>query len=190
MIESFKNDIAHSLNVLRSGGLILYPTDTIWGIGCDATNSAAIEKVYQLKKRPDNKALILLCKDDIMLKNYVPNAQEEIFTYLKTVSQPTTVIYNDPEGLPKNFLQEGNTVAIRIPNDPFCHQLLQLFEKPIISTSANISGMYFSGLYSDIHEEIKNGVDYIVQHRNSEKNVGKPSSIIRMNEKGAIEKIR
>jgi len=190
LTESFENDIKHCITVLQNGGLILYPTDTIWGIGCDATNDNAIEKVYSLKKRSDKKLLIILVEDEKEIFNYVTNPGTKIFDYLSSTQKPTTVIYEGAKDLSQKTISPDGTIAIRIVKDAFCKELIREFKKPIVSTSANISGEQFSGSFSDINQAIKNGVDYIVQHRQNDISTSQPSSIIRLNAEDEIEIIR
>ena len=186
----FSNDIVQCLITLKQGGLILYPTDTIWGIGCDATNEAAVEKIYTLKKRSNAKTMIILLAEEKDLLTYVMQPDLQIFDYIKDVYKPTTVIYEHPQGVASNLINEDDTIAIRIVNDPFCRQLIQEFKKPIVSTSANISGYPSPAIFSDIDTVIKNGVDYIVQHRQDDLNTAVPSSIIRWNKNGMPTIIR
>jgi L-threonylcarbamoyladenylate synthase len=186
----FIDDIDHCLAVLQNGGLILYPTDTIWGIGCDATNMAAVEKVYQLKKRPDHKSLIVLLANEGDILNYVTQPDLRIFDYIKGVNKPTTVIYEGAVGLAANLLGQDGTVAIRLVNDAFCKALITRFGKPIVSTSANINGYPSPTCFADVDVAIKNGVDYIVQHRQQDDRPAMPSSIIKWNKDGTLSIIR
>ncbi|MGN6247175.1 MAG: L-threonylcarbamoyladenylate synthase [Ginsengibacter sp.] len=189
-MNSFENDIKFCLETLNNGGLILYPTDTIWGIGCDATNSEAIKKVYELKKREEKKSLITLVSDENMIRNYVSNVSEKLLKYISEVQKPTTVIFKNAINLPARLVNEDGSIAMRIPKDEFCLQLITKLGKPLVSTSANISGEKFPQNFSEVSEAIKNGVDYIVQHRQHDNSENSPSSIIRLDEKGNIEIIR
>jgi L-threonylcarbamoyladenylate synthase len=173
------DDIQKAVTVLRNGGLILYPTDTIWGIGCDATNKAAVHKIYALKKRSDEKAMIVLVAAEKDIRTHVANAAINVFEYLKTAPKPTTVIYDGAIGLAENLIAKDGTVAIRLTADPFCKQLIKSFKRPIVSTSANISGDNSPQTFNDITTEIKNGVDYIVQHRQHDLSKAMPSAIIK-----------
>ena len=190
MHELIETDIEKCIEVLHSGGLILYPTDTIWGIGCDATNQQAIDKIFKLKNREDSKAMIIFVKDKNKIDKYANQPSKEIFSYLNSAVNPTTVIYRGAKNLPSNLIGKDLTIGIRIPDDHFCQDLLQNFGKPIVSTSANISGESSPLFFSHISEIIKNGVDYVVQHRRNEIIEKKPSSIISMNEDGSIKIIR
>ena len=176
---NFENDISNCLDVLKKGGLILYPTDTIWGIGCDATNAKAVERIYQLKKRPDEKAMIVLVADEKEVLHHVASPDLAVFDYLKKATKPTTVIYENAIGFADNLVNKDGTIAIRICNEIFCRQLIKRFRKPLVSTSANISGQPFPRNFSEISDEIKNGVDYIVQYRQEEKTTADPSALIK-----------
>lgn len=180
------NDIKDCLTTLQKGGLILYPTDTVWGIGCDATHQEAVQKIFELKKRADSKSMIVLLENESNLPNYVASPEQTIFDYLKGVHSPTTVIYPRAINLPKNLVAEDGSIAIRICKDPFCKQLLSLFGKPIVSTSANISGYPTPNCFQDIAYEILQGVDYVVNHRQEETEVQKSSSIIKWDEQGKL----
>lgn len=186
----FDTDIEESLRVLRSGGIILYPTDTVWGIGCDATRADAVEKVYSLKKRSLEKSLIVLLADENEISKYVTQPGPKIFDYIKGVNKPRTIIYEGGINLAKNMIQGDGTIGIRITTDPFCKKLISLFGKPLVSTSANISGYPAPALFEDIDLEIKNGVDYIVQHRQDDQHAASPSAIVKLNGDGTLTIIR
>jgi L-threonylcarbamoyladenylate synthase len=176
----FENDIQSCLTVLKNGGIILYPTDTVWGIGCDAMNAIAVEKIFRLKKRPDEKAMIVLVAEERDVLKYVANADLRVFDYLQQHPKPTTVVYEGAIGLADNLIGKDGSIAIRICNDIFCKHLIKRFRKPIVSTSANISGEPVAKLFSEINDEIKNGVDYIVQHRQNDHTIASPSSVIKL----------
>jgi L-threonylcarbamoyladenylate synthase len=186
----FSKDIESCLLVLQTGGLILYPTDTIWGIGCDATNEAAVEKIFQLKKRSDEKSMIVLLAEQRDLLHYVAQPDLGVFAFLNEVEKPTTVIYNDAIGLAENVINKNGTVAIRIVNEVFCKHLIKRFRKPIVSTSANISGYPPPQLFEDIDILIKEGVDYVVKYRQEDTAIAAPSSIIQWNTDGSFDVIR
>jgi L-threonylcarbamoyladenylate synthase len=175
----FEDVIQNCLTVLNSGGLILYPTDTVWGIGCDATDPKAVEKIFRLKKRPDEKAMIVLVAEEKDVLKYVAGADLQVFDYLQQQTRPTTVVYDGAIGLADNLIGKDGSIAIRICNDPFCKHLIKRFRKPIVSTSANISGKSVAKLFPDITNEIKNGVDYIVQYRQDDTTIASPSSVIK-----------
>ena len=186
----FENDIINSLKILQAGGIVLYPTDSIWGIGCDATNGAAVKRIYDLKKREEKKSMIILVDDGNMIKEYVANPSQKILSYISSSEKPTTAIFKDAVHLPKNMVNEDGSIAIRIVKDDFCQQLIQQFQKPLVSTSANISGEKFPQNFKEVSDEIKNGVDYIVQHRQDDFSKNAPSSIVKLNENGEVEFIR
>lgn len=185
-----ENDIVNCLEVLKRGGLILYPTDTVWGIGCDATNGLAVEKIYQLKKRPDNKSMIVLVTDERDILHYVAAPDLSVFDYLEETKKPTTVIFENALGLADNLVAKDGSIAIRICNEVFCKALIKRFRKPIVSTSANISDQPTPKSFKEIKEEIKTGVDYIVQYRQDDETIAEPSSVIRWNSKGEVEILR
>jgi L-threonylcarbamoyladenylate synthase len=179
----FAKDIEHSLSALNKGGCILYPTDTIWGIGCDATDEEAVEKVFLIKERPSNKSLIILVAEERDVLKYVANPDLRVFDYLQHTVKPTTVIYDNAIGLAGSLVNEDGSIGIRIVRDEFCRHLIKRFRKPIVSTSANLSGKPSPSNFTDIDEKIKERVDYIVQHRQNEKGTSASSSIIKW-EKG------
>ncbi|CDF78465.1 Sua5/YciO/YrdC/YwlC family protein [Formosa agariphila KMM 3901] len=184
-----QKEITNALKVLKEGGLILYPTDTVWGIGCDATNEEAVKKIFKLKQREDSKALICLVADDRMLKKYVKKIPEAAFSIFDISEAPITIIYDEPQNLATNLIAEDNTIAIRIPDDDFCFQLLRRFNGAIVSTSANISGQPTPKSYKEIAPDILKGVDYVVNLHHEKKNA-KPSSIIKLSNSGVVKVIR
>jgi L-threonylcarbamoyladenylate synthase len=178
-MKDMEQDVEACLKTLREGGLILYPTDTIWGIGCDATNEDAVAKVYALKKRPDAKSLIVLMADERDVLRHVASADLAVFDFLKTTDKPTTVIYEGGIGFAANLLPADGSIAIRICHDDFCRQLIRRFRKPIVSTSANISGEASPAHFGEVSAAIQRGVDYVVSHRQDDRSPAQPSSIIR-----------
>ena len=185
----FEKDIEQCLQVLKTGGLILYPTDTVWGIGCDATNEQAVAKIYALKKRADHKAMIVLVADEREVLQYVAAPDLQVFDHLEQANKPTTVIYEGAIGLADNLTGEDGSIGIRICKDEFCKHLLKRFRKPVVSTSANISGEPSPALFSAISQEIKEGVDHIVHYRQDDTAIASPSSVIKW-ENGKINIIR
>ena len=179
-----KIEINKALATLKQGGIILYPTDTIWGIGCDSTNSDAIAKIFKLKRRSDSKALISLVANKEQLESITETTPD-----LDITSNPTTIVYPNVKGLNQNLLAENGSAAIRIVQDEFCQKLILSFGKAIVSTSANISGKMAPKQFSEISKEIKNNVDYIVNLRQNEL-MSTPSSILIINEDTSITKIR
>lgn len=182
-------EINNALKTLKAGGLILYPTDTVWGIGCDAQNSDAVNRIFKLKQRLDSKALICLVADDRMLKKYVKKIPEAAFDIFDVSNNPITIVYDDAQNLSENLTAKDNTIAIRIPDDDFCFQLLRKFNGAIVSTSANISNMPIPKSFKEISKEVLKGVDYVV-NLHQEKNCNKPSSIIKLSNDGVVKIIR
>jgi len=190
MQTDFGNDIEECISVLRNGGIILYPTDTIWGIGCDATNEKAVERIFQLKNRPDQKALIVLVADEMDVLKHVANTDLRVFDYVKQSPRPVTVVYEGAIGLADNLVGKDGSVAIRITDDTFCKHLIKRFRKPIVSTSANVSGEPPARYFSEIKDEIKNGVDFVVKYRQDDDNIGSPSMVIRWNKDATVTVLR
>ena len=185
MLKEAKDTIAY----LTSGKVIVYPTDTIWGVGCDATNKEAVEKVFKIKNRPDSKSLIILVDGMEMLQKYVRHIPKEVLKYLEVTSKPTTVIYNDPKGLAPNVIATDNTVAIRIVKQDFCKALIKKFSKPIVSTSANFSGTPSPSNFDEIDPLLLKQVDYIVNLPEA-KSKKTASQIIKLNNLGEIQFLR
>ncbi len=183
-------DIASCIEVLSNGGLILYPTDTIWGIGCDGTNAEAVTKLFALKKRNQEKSMIILLADESEIAQYVDDPQAKVFDFIKGINKPVTIIYNKGKNLAKNILNTDGSIGIRIVHDNFCKRLVKEFGKPVVSTSSNVSGYPPPELFSDIDIEIKNGVDYIVQHRQGDTVPGIPSTVIKLNDDDSFTVIR
>ena len=186
----FENDISKSLTCLLKGGIILYPTDTIWGLGCDATNADAIKKIYQLKKREEKKSLIILVNDEKMIREYVDNPSEKLLAFIAAAQKPVTAIFSNATGLPAVLVNKDGTIAIRIVKEVFCQKLIVQLQRPLVSTSANISGEKSPGNFTEVSEEIKTGVDYIVQHRQNDLSKSTPSSIIKLSEENEIKFLR
>ncbi|MFX0558161.1 L-threonylcarbamoyladenylate synthase [Maribacter sp. CXY002] len=185
----FSSELNTCIEVLNRGGLILYPTDTVWGIGCDATNENAVKKVYALKQRADSKALICLVANDAMLERHVEKVPEVAYDIMDLSTKPTTIIYDQPKGLAKNLVASDNTIAIRVASDKFCKYLIGKFKKPIVSTSANIAGLATPNSFKEIDQAILKGVDYVVNlHREIENQ--SPSSIIKLSNDGTVKIIR
>ena len=185
-----QEDIKNAVEVMRRGGVILYPTDTVWGIGCDATNAEAVARVYDIKHRDDSKALICLVDSDVRLQRYVRNAPEVAWQIIELAVKPTTVIFDNATGLAHNLIAEDGSIAMRVTTEPFSHELCYRFQKPIVSTSANISGQPAAQNYCDIPQELLDAVDYVCHSRRQEKKPHTPSSIIRIRHDGQVEIIR
>ena len=188
--EIFAEDLKKACAILQQGGLILYPTDTIWGIGCDATNAEAVERVYALKQRTDHKAMLVLIDNPAKLSGYVSQVPDITWDLFEVSDKPMTIIYPNAKNLAFNLLGEDGSVGIRITKERFSHELCKLFRKPLVSTSANISGLPSPCRFDEIAEAVKNGVDYVVKYRQSETLKAKPSSIIKLSEDGGINIIR
>ena len=182
--------VGKCIEVLRAGGLILYPTDTVWGIGCDATNEEAVAKVYALKRSEDKHSMLCLCRDADMIVRYVNRAPGIAFEVMELSDKPLTAILPGAVGVAPNLIPEAQTLGVRVPQHDFCQALLRKFGKPIVSTSANISGEPAAKRLKDVDEEIINGVDYVVNPRFEGKPTLKPSSIIAFGEGGEVEIIR
>jgi len=185
-----EDDIKAAVEVMRKGGVILYPTDTVWGIGCDATNPEAVAKVYKIKRRDDSKALICLVDSDVRMQRYVRNVPEVAWNIIELSEKPTTVILDDAVNLAPNLIAEDGSIAMRITKEQFSKKLCYRFQKPIVSTSVNISGEPAAQNYCDISEELLNAVDYVCNSRRQEHKPHVPSSIIRLRKNGEVEIIR
>lgn len=180
----FEADIIQCLDVLRRGGTIVYPTDTIWGIGCDATDPDAVQKVFELKRRPPVKSLIVLIADPRDVNRYISHPQPQVAEWLEQTEKPTTVIYDGAIGLADNLIAEDGSVALRIVREDFCRHLIKRFRKPLVSTSANMSGMPPPENFSHIDPEILKGAGYVVQYRRDDLRPAAPSSLVRFNASG------
>jgi len=184
-----ENEINNAIKVLKQGGTIVYPTDTVWGIGCDATNFEAVEKIYALKRRKESKSMICIVSDFKMLNQYIEEVPEVAYDIIKYANRPTTIIYDRPLHVAENLVASDNTLAIRVIRDGFSNVLLKKFKKPIVSTSANISDQSTPKSFKEISDEILKGVDYVV-NLHDKKNAGKPSSIIKLSNDGVVKVIR
>ncbi|WP_419214201.1 L-threonylcarbamoyladenylate synthase [Maribacter sp. X9] len=183
------DEINKCVEILENGGLILYPTDTVWGIGCDATNELAVKKVFDLKQRDDSKALICLVANDAMLERHVEKVPEIAYDLMDLSTKPITIIYDKPNGVAKNLIAEDNTLALRVASDKFCKYLIGKFKRPIVSTSANISGTPTPKSFKNIDKAILSGVDYVVNLHQDKQNES-ASSIIRLGNDGTVKIIR
>ncbi|MCQ1544066.1 threonylcarbamoyl-AMP synthase [Bacteroides clarus] len=183
-------DIKKACQVMREGGVILYPTDTVWGIGCDATNEDAVRRVYEIKQRQDSKAMLVLVDSSVKVDFYVRDVPEVAWDLIDLADKPLTIIYSGARNLAANLLAEDGSVGIRVTNEEFSKRLCQQFRKAIVSTSANISGQPSPKNFSEISEEVKSAVDYIVGYRQEEMSNPKPSSIIKLGKGGVIKIIR
>ncbi|WP_459209356.1 L-threonylcarbamoyladenylate synthase [Aquimarina rhabdastrellae] len=184
-----QKEITKTIEVLNNGGIILYPTDTVWGIGCDATNPEAVQKIYELKKRAEEKAMLCLVNSDRMLEQYVEKVPEVAYDVLDCADNPTTIIYDKPVKVAENLIGKDNTLGIRVVWEGFCNQLIFRFRKPLVSTSANISGAPSPKSFKEISKEILEGVDYVVNLPQENKST-KPSTIIKIGMDSTVKIIR
>ena len=186
----FGADIRNALEVLRKGGVILYPTDTIWGLGCDAINAEAVQRIYEIKKRHDSKSMLVLLENPNLILSYIEEMPEVAWDLIELAEKPTTIIYDKAKNLAKNLVADDGSIGIRISNEAFTQQLIQKFRKPLVSTSANISGSPSPQNFAEISDEIKSQVDYIVAYRQEETTNPTPSGIIKLGASGLIKIIR
>ena len=184
-----EEEVKKAFEVIKKGGIIVYPTDTVWGIGCDAADPEAIQRIYDLKERSETKSMICLVSDFRMLGRHVEEVPEAAYDILKYANKPTTIIYDRPKGIAENIISSDNTLAIRVVRHTFCQKLLNKLRGPIVSTSANISGEPTPKSFSEISDHILKGVDYVVNLQR-EKKATKPSSIIKLSSDGLVKIIR
>jgi L-threonylcarbamoyladenylate synthase len=186
----FELDIKNCVETLQNGGTILYPTDTIWGLGCDALNEEAVDKIFQLKQRPKEKSMIILLADARDILQYVAAPPPDIIAMVEAFERPTTVIYEHALGFPANVINPDGSIAIRVTTDPFCKALIKRFRGPIVSTSANISGQPSAPAYRLIDDVIKQGADYTVMHRQDDETQRPPSRLVKIDDEGGMEVLR
>jgi len=186
----FHADIEKSLEILNRGGVILYPTDTIWGIGCDATNRAAVERIYTMKQRSEAQTMLTLVDGFDMLASYVDDIPDIAVQLMKEATRPLSIIYPKAKNLAENLIANDGSIGIRIVQEPFCRQLIKSFGKPLVSTSANISGEPTPGTFDKISGEIKEAVDYIVCWRQDDRQSASASSIIQLKADGSYKVLR
>ena len=189
-MNQLQEDIKQSIEVLRAGGVILYPTDTIWGLGCDATNELAVKRIYEIKKRADAKAMLTLIDNPAKLQAYVTEIPDMAWDLIELSEKPLTIIYPEAKNLALNLLAEDKSIGIRVTSEIFSKSLCERFRKPIVSTSANISGEQAPQNFGQISAEIKSAVDYIVSFKQEETTLPKPSSIIKLGAGNLIQIIR
>ncbi len=188
--NDMRDDVRRCAATLRNGGILVYPTDTIWGIGCDATNSEAVRRIYSLKKRSDSKAMIILVDSIEMLERYVEEVPEVAHQLIEAAISPLTVIYDKGIGLAPELLADDGSVGIRVTSDPFCQTLCRTLRHPIVSTSANISGSPAARFYSEISDDILSGADCVAQWRRNDHSASAPSSVIKLSAGGEIKILR
>jgi L-threonylcarbamoyladenylate synthase len=186
----FKQDLDQALATLKSGGVILYPTDTVWGLGCDATNESAVEKINQIKGRAADKSFIILLDTDSKIQSYVSEVPDVAYDLIEYAENPLTIIFSNAKNLATNVINQDGTVGIRVVNHDFCKQLLQRFRKPIVSTSANLSGQPTPQFFDEISEKIVSRVDYVVTLEQESRSPKKPSTIIKLGPTGQFSFIR
>ncbi len=185
-----RDDIQKALEVLKKGGLILYPTDTIWGIGCDATNEEAVKKLYALKRRDDRQSMLILIDRPERLQAYVQEVPAIAWDLIELSDRPLTLIYDGAKNLAPNLIAPDGSIGIRVTNEPFSQTLCHQFRRPIVSTSANISGTPPPARFDQIQDEVKNGVDYIVTYRQDDPSEARPSGIVKLGYDGTVQVIR
>jgi L-threonylcarbamoyladenylate synthase len=189
-LNTFSSDIEKCLSTLTAGGTVIYPTDTIWGIGCDPTAESAVEKIYRIKKRNPEQSMLILASDIQMVLNYVSHIPEKAAALMTKSSEPVTLIYPNAKNLAGNLIARDGSIGIRIPADEFCLDLIRQFRKPIVSTSANFSGEPFPANFSEIDPELLEAADYVVKWRQEEKRTSLPSFIYKIEPGGEILTIR
>ena len=187
---TMNDDLEKCLDVLRSGGIILYPTDTIWGLGCDATNKTAVDKIYQIKQRFDNRKMLVLVNSDAMIERYVDDVPEIAYQLIECAERPLTIIYEQAKNLAENLLGDNRSIGIRVSRETFTQKLIERFRKPIVSTSANIHNQPSPANFMQISDEIKNGVDYIVSYRQDDTTEHRPSSLMLLKPSGEFKILR
>lgn len=188
--DAMQQEIAEAVRVLREGGVILYPTDTVWGLGCDATNAAAVDKIYRLKQSDNKKSMLVLCASADMVVRYVNQAPSIAFEVMELATKPLTLILPGAVGVAANLIPDEGTLGVRVPDHEFCRQLLRTFGRPVVSTSANISGRQTPAGLQEVDRELVEGVDFVVNPRFEGKPTRKASSIIAFGEGGEVKIIR
>ena len=189
MNSDINQEVHKAFEIIKEGGIILYPTDTVWGIGCDATNSEAVAKIYQLKQREESKSMIVLMNGEKMIYNVFKEVPEVAWQIIDLSEKPTTIILDQPRNVATNLIASDNTLGIRLVKEPFCFKLMEKMKKPLVSTSANISGQPTPIAFKDISQDIIKGVDYVV-NLHQDKIAGKPSTIIKLTNDSQVKVIR
>lgn len=184
------DEIKKACEIMQAGGVILYPTDTVWGIGCDATNPEAVKKVYEIKRRADSKSMLVLIDTSAKLDFYVDEVPDIALDLIELTAKPLTIIYSGARNLAPNLIAADGSVGIRITSEQFSKRLCERFRKPIVSTSANVSGEPTPSIFSEISDEVKNAVDYIVYFRRNDNQKAQPSGIIKLGAGGLVQVIR
>jgi len=187
---TLEEEIKYCVNLLKAGKVILYPTDTIWGIGCDATNTKAVERIYKIKQREARKSMIILLDDEQHLEKYVKNVPPIAYDLISNSASPITIVYPEAQNISKKLIAKDGSIAIRIPKDRFASQVARHLGHPLVSTSANISGMPVAPTFSMINAEVISKVDYVVRHYREKTHAMKPSTVIRLEEDGRFTVLR
>jgi L-threonylcarbamoyladenylate synthase len=187
--QDINTEVHNAFEVIKNGGIILYPTDTVWGIGCDATNPDAVKKIYALKQREESKSMIVLVNGDRMLYNVFSEIPEVAWQIIEVTDKPTTLVLDKPKNVAPNLIAEDNTLGVRLVTEPFCYKLMERMKKPLVSTSANVSGIPTPNSFKEIDHHILDGVDYIV-NLHHDKIAAKPSSIIKIGNDLQVKVIR
>ena len=190
MKSEYGDDVMNALRVLRAGGVILYPTDTVWGLGCDATNALAVRKVFDIKQRDDSRSLIILVNSVSMLERYVVDPPEVALQMAEWSQKPLTLVYDRGRSLAEGVASADGSVGVRICSDPFCDELITAFRKPIVSTSANISGTDAPALFDEISQEVINAADYVCLYKQYDRSRSSASSVIKVSANGAVKILR
>lgn len=185
-----EEDLKAAIEILKKGGIILYPTDTVWGIGCDATNAEAVKRIYELKKRADNKSMLVLVDGFAQLERYVDTIPDVAYSLIELSDKPVTIIYDKGVGLAENLMGMDGSIGVRVTNEPFSKELCRRFRRPVVSTSANISGEPSAIIFDDIKSEILDNVDYVVKYRQNDTSKKSPSSVIKLGAHGEVKILR
>ena len=183
-------DIERACRVMREGGIILYPTDTIWGLGCDATNAEAVARIYEIKRRADHKALITLVPDDVWVERYVEEVPEVAWELMEAAVDPLTIVYDKGKNVAHNLMGEDGSIGIRVTGEFYSRELCRRLRKPIVSTSANVSGQISPRVFADIGKEIIDAADYVAGYRRADNCAGKASTVIKLGSGGLIKILR
>ncbi|APD07882.1 L-threonylcarbamoyladenylate synthase [Flavobacteriaceae bacterium UJ101] len=185
-----QQEIQNALKILQNGGIILYPTDTIWGIGCDATNESAVQKIYDLKRRQESKSMLVLVHNDVQLEHIIKEVPDTAWDIIDLSERPTTLVLDNPQNIASNLIAKDNSLGVRVTQDSFCKRLIQQLKAPLVSTSANISGEKSPQNFNEISPDILQGVDYIVNLRQNEKAQQKSSTVIKLRNNGEVKVLR
>lgn len=188
--DASHQEVTRALETIAQNGTILFPTDTIWGLGCDATNPIAIQKIREIKQIPENEGLVVLVDSLDQLKSYVGNLHPRIETLLIYHTRPVTIVYENPKGFPESLLHGDGSLAIRITRDPFCQELIQKLGKPIVATAAHVKDTPLPAYFGAVRSDVITGVDYVVRYRQKDRPIGEPSVIMKMNADAELESIR